>query len=85
MGPSLQPEEPGISRVDRIRYTIRKATNEYFKNPIHYLFYTFLAFTMFGLGLFKTNFPWQYYAILGLIFGIEIYKEYFGKKDNERT
>ena len=81
MGPNLQQSNPELSVFDRARYQLKKTTEEYFKDPVHYLAYGFLAFTMIGLG-FGAKFSWQYYAILGILFGVEIYQKLIKKNDD---
>lgn len=82
MGPNLQPENPQLSRFDRVRYQLKKTTEEYFRNPVRYLAYGFLILTMVGL-YFGMKFSWQYYFISALLFGIEIYQLFTKKKTNE--
>ena len=82
IGPNLQPENPQLSRFNRLKYQLKKTTEEYFRDPVHYLSYGFLMFTMLGL-YFGMKFSWQYYLILTLLFGIELYQLFIKKKTKD--
>ncbi len=77
MGPTTK-EKTELSRFDRVRFQAKRTAEEYFKNPLHYLFYGSLCLTMLGLFI-GLNFAWQYYVILSILAAIKLFN-YFNAK-----
>ncbi len=73
MGPNLREKNPEVSLFDRARYQLKKTTEEYFKDPVHYLSYGFLGLTLSGLFL-GMKFSWEYYGILIILWGVKLYQ-----------
>lgn len=73
IGPSPKKEDFKTSLTRRVTTSIKKNAEEFFKQPLYYLFYTMLAATIVGL-FFNKEFSWQYYLILILLGGWELKK-----------
>lgn len=72
LGPTTT-EKTELSRFTRLRYEAKKTLETYFKDPVHYLFYSMLGMTILGL-FFGMSFAFEYYAILIGLMGFTIYK-----------
>ena len=79
--PQIEPNLE-ISLSNRIRYYAKELTEAYFKDPVYCLAYGFLGFTLLGL-FFGMKFSWEYYVILGLLFGVELYRTFTESKSKE--
>lgn len=63
MGPRPKESSVEIGNLNKVQHTVKKMTESYFVNPIHYLFYGFLFAMMAGL-FFGMNFPLSLYLFL---------------------
>lgn len=77
LGPTPK-ESNKVSGFNRLSYQAKKITQEYFKKPLYYLFYGQLFLTILGLfcGL---KFGFEFYSILGVLSGVQIYNHFYGK------
>lgn len=64
IGPRTQEPKWELSKFDRIQNAIKRATERYFADPLHYLIYGGLTLLIAGL-LLGFSFSWQLYALLG--------------------
>lgn len=71
LGPE-KVEKMGVSITDKIIGSIKKASENYLSDVFHCSFSIMLPLTI--LGLFSgMKFSWQFYVLLIILFGIEIY------------
>ena len=73
MGPQKQTEKIELSRFDRVRHEVKKATEAYFNRPLYYLFYSLLTGGSVAL-LFNQKLPWQFYILLGALGLTQLYQ-----------
>ena len=63
MGPIEGKNLIEVSRFDRLNYTAKKATEEYFSRPFYYLFFSIIPLTLVAV-IFGSNLSWDYYLVL---------------------
>ena len=78
IGKSPTKEKIDIKTFDKIRYTTKKVVENFFKEPLYYLFYIMMVATIIGL-FFGKCFSWQYYFILIVLSANEIYNKFMKK------
>ena len=79
MGPMPKKEKFETTVFNRIQNTVKVATAEYFVKPLYYLFYGTLAVVILALTS-GADLPWQLYALLGILAGVEVYQHFKMKK-----
>ncbi len=77
LGPQ-RSEKTEVIGLGGFRHQVKKITEEYFKDPLHYLLYGSLALAIIGLFL-GMKFSWEFYGLLLIFAGIKTYRFFSGK------
>ena len=72
MGPQIKEEIIETSKIEKAFISTKKVTNEFFHDPIHYIFYTSLILIIGSLFIGKF-YSWQLYILVGFLGAIKFY------------
>jgi len=72
MGPQIKEEIIETSKIEKVFISTKKVTNEFFHDPIHYIFYISLIIIIGSL-FFGLFYSWQLYVIVGFLGAIKFY------------
>ena len=78
IGPQKDVDIYETTRFDKVKYTLKKAGEVYFARPLYYLYYTLLTGGSVAL-LFNQKLPWQFYLLMALFTGVQLYSYYQDK------
>lgn len=73
MGPNEEELQIKTAVFDRVTNIVKKTTELYFENPLHYLFYTTLLGMVVAL-LLNKQLPWQLYFATSVFGTIQLYR-----------
>ena len=72
MGPQIKEEIIETSKIEKVIHSTKKTTEVFFKDPIHYIFYTSLIIIIASLFFGKT-YTWELYVIISFLGLIKFY------------
>ncbi len=72
MGPQIKEEIIETSKIEKAFLSTKKTTEVFFKDPMHYIFYTSLIIIIGSL-FFGKIYGWELYAIVSFLGAIKFY------------